>query len=901
MSDFSEKYNNDFFKDYFFVEKISAQKLYAIINCDDAVLNVRKWWEDQNFTTQFGETISCEKQHLQNMLDSVTKNKKTGNLEITVQYFSRKNYGRIYPKNGMSLGMLRREIRHYLCDDLYYDVDMINAHPSIAVGLCEMWDIDCVDLESYVVNREKKLTQYMKHFGILRCDVKTMFCSMLNGGSWQSAIKNIKGMDYKIKKSKATKYLDDFKTDCMIVCKEFKKKIHPKMYNEITNHKTLKRAKNRTFISIFLQIYEEKILRLLYGLLEEYNLVKMGNSRCVLCHDGAMIEKTSFDGKHIDIYSFIEELNELVKEEMGFKCDFKLKEFDEKNKIKMILDKHIKKQKKENKEFVDPHAEYVDPWVAKYNIWKSDKVEPTDKALAHLYYDMNKTQFVVCNNKLYKKNKSGLFQHTTKEGMRKMYNSHLEDFIKFEENNCSKFHKFVQVLNEKFYVEDPGKKGDETKYMLLKECDEIRKELKLAGETLNKQKKILLSKLNNNTGIKHIVATLVPMYDDDDFSEKLDLEPNLLGFNNGIIDLESKNIFEVRNATGGEYVSMTCGYDFYVNEAVKKDSQAVYNLINEMFEDETVTNFVVLTIAKCLKGCNNTEEFASFWLGDGGNGKGLLTTFIHKAFGDYFYPLSYTVFTHINTNTDNRSVELYEARKKRYYAISEPAKKLPFNTDTFKAWTGKDAITCRNNNAKKMTQFIPSPSTFQANHYIEFEGDTSGESMIRRIKAIIFPYLFKTIQEFDKKNSKHKIQDSTWKAKCSEDRYKRAFMFLLLTYYKKYQENGLTIPEKVCEYSKEYTKHIAPDKDWFDNNLVKDNKNGHNIRVKLLLEEFREETKSSWQLKQFIQKLEEYGFELDNGRAYSLCGEYQVGGNSTKYVKNVKYMGLVCESDDEEE
>ena len=143
-----------------FVEKVSAQKLWAIINCDEAVIHTKKWWEDQAFTTQYGDTISCEKEHLKNILDTVKRNEKNGDLEITTQYFSRKQYGRVYPKNGMSLGMLRREIRHYICDDIYYDIDMINAHPTIALGLCEKWGIDCKALESYVNNREDKLNKY---------------------------------------------------------------------------------------------------------------------------------------------------------------------------------------------------------------------------------------------------------------------------------------------------------------------------------------------------------------------------------------------------------------------------------------------------------------------------------------------------------------------------------------------------------------------------------------------------------------------------------------------------------------------------------------------------------------------------------------------------------------------
>ncbi len=895
----TKKFKNEFFKEYFFVEKIDAQKLNAIISCDEAVLHVKKWWQDQGFTTEYGDTISNEKEHLQNILDSLKKNKKNGDFEMTVQYFSRGKYGRVYAKNAMSLGMLRREIRHYLCDGIYYDIDMVNAHSTIAVGLCKKWDIECPAIIDYVKKRRTKIKDYKAYFNIERADVKTMFCSMLNGGSWRSFIKKKKDTDYIIEESESTEYLDSYMADCKHICDEFSKKVPKSMYEEITKNKSLKRAKKRTFIAVFLQIYEEKILRLLYGLFEEMNLINMGYAKCVLCHDGAMIQKSIFDSKRIDIHDFIMELNDLVEEEMGFRCDFKLKDFDEKNAMEEILKNHIEKRKAEGKEFIDPNGEYIDPWVAKYGIWKSDIVEATDTDLANLYFKNNKSQFVQCHKKLYKKNICGLFQRTENEGLRQDYCKHLKEFIDFETKKSSSLVDFSKVLHEKFFVKNDDDEDKKEKYISVSKCSIIKEQLAACILIIKKNKNSLLHTLKNNKGLKDITATLVSMYNDDDFAEKLDIDPKLLGFNNGIIDLDSGNIFEVRNAQEGEYVSMSCGYDFYVDDIVKKNAEIIYKLINEMFESEKVSKYVLKEIAKCLKGGGNIEERANFWLGGGGNGKGLLMAFIEYVLGDYFYPLSYKIFTHIKE--DNRSVELYEARKKRYCSVSEPAKKFQFNSDTFKLWTGRDPVNCRNNYDTKMTKYVAPPTTLQANHHIQFDGDTSGHSTIRRIAAVDFIYSFMKESEYDKNNPLHKRRDNTWKDKCKEDKYKRAFMYLLLQHYEDYKINGNPMPELVKKYSKEYTKYISADKEWFNNNLVKDDVNGKNIGVKNLLNEFREDTKNTWKMKHFCDKLEEYGYVLANGRAYSLCGEYQVGGNSTKYVKNVRFTGREDDDSDNED
>ena len=40
-------------------------------------------------------------------------------------------YGRRFSKNGLSLALLRKEVRHTMCKDYYIDFDMKNAHPEI--------------------------------------------------------------------------------------------------------------------------------------------------------------------------------------------------------------------------------------------------------------------------------------------------------------------------------------------------------------------------------------------------------------------------------------------------------------------------------------------------------------------------------------------------------------------------------------------------------------------------------------------------------------------------------------------------------------------------------------------------------------------------------------------------
>jgi len=86
---------------------------------------------------------------------------------ISVKYFYDKNkeIGRVYPEKSLSLCSIRREIRHHLSKDLYYDIDMVSAHPTIAN---EVFEKKYTHLNDYVCNRNvwfEKLCNEVKKKG----------------------------------------------------------------------------------------------------------------------------------------------------------------------------------------------------------------------------------------------------------------------------------------------------------------------------------------------------------------------------------------------------------------------------------------------------------------------------------------------------------------------------------------------------------------------------------------------------------------------------------------------------------------------------------------------------------------------------------------------------------------
>jgi len=62
--------------------------------------------------------------------------------------------GRLYTKGGLGLQQLIGSIRGLICDNIYYDIDIKNAHPSFLEQLFNSFDIISPLLSEYNKNRE---------------------------------------------------------------------------------------------------------------------------------------------------------------------------------------------------------------------------------------------------------------------------------------------------------------------------------------------------------------------------------------------------------------------------------------------------------------------------------------------------------------------------------------------------------------------------------------------------------------------------------------------------------------------------------------------------------------------------------------------------------------------------
>jgi polyhydroxyalkanoate synthesis regulator phasin len=274
-------------------EKINVRALRIIIdNWDD--LQVPGVWDGFDPAT------------LKRYLDKVRGD------EVPVKYaYSKeaKDHGRKYAVGGLSLQSLPRVVRHTISKDYYYDIDMINAHPSILLQYCEKNGYGCNHLKYYIDNRDKCLQEIMENNEINRDDAKQVLLSLLNGG--------IK--DYMNLKNKP-EWLNNFKTQITTIQKSISSSNDE--YIQKLRKECKKQNVNGALMNRILCDIEDEILMACVDYLKSKNI---NIKNIVLVFDGFMVLK---DLVKLD-EMFFNDLGDFVEEKTGYSVKFIEKEMNE--------------------------------------------------------------------------------------------------------------------------------------------------------------------------------------------------------------------------------------------------------------------------------------------------------------------------------------------------------------------------------------------------------------------------------------------------------------------------------------------------------------------------------------------------------------------------------------------
>lgn len=332
----------------------------------------------------------------------------------------------------------------------------------------------------------------------------------------------------------------------------------------------------------------------------------------------------------------------------------------------------------------------------------------------------------------------------------------------------------------------------------------------------DKSKKLMeiANKLKDCPFKENILKECRDLFYVEKFEEKLDSRCHLLGFENGVYDLE---VDEFREGRPEDYISFSTGINYIEYDADSYDMKAVKEFLAKVFTKADIRDYVMKVLASFMNG-NIREERFNIWTGSGANGKSKITELYESTLGDYCCKFPITLLTQKRAASNAATSELARAKGKRFACLQEPSEDEKLNIGLMKELTGGDKIMARAL-FKEPIEFKPQfKMILTCNHLPNVPSDDGGTW--RRIRVVEFTSKFK--ENPDPNNETEFLMDTDLSSKFED--WKEHFMALLIEYYKKYRVEGIFEPEDVLKCTKEYQRNNDNCLEFLEQEVEKDDR-----------------------------------------------------------------------------
>lgn len=371
------------------------------------------------------------------------------------------------------------------------------------------------------------------------------------------------------------------------------------------------------------------------------------------------------------------------------------------------------------------------------------------------------------------------------------------------------------------------------------------------------------------------------------FYKIIDQNKSLIGFENGIYDLDS---FEFRNGISSDYISLSTGYEYISHTSDSFQYIELFDLLCKILPDKDVRTFTLKSLASCLDGHIRDENFYIYSgkNSTGGNGKSTIMDLLLKTLGEYACVSPVSLMTSKRESANSANSALATIRNKRAVIMQEPESNEQIQAGVMKALTGGDRISTRELHSSQM-EFKPHAKFFMCCNKIPSISDIDG-GVLRRLKITEFVSRFveNPISDFPQNGIYEFKIDKDLKSKI--DSYKSVFMCILLDYYKLCKKDGLLPPEQVLHVTRKYENDNNIIKQFIDENITLGDKQDF-----ITKDELKNMFKSDSILKSSFGKFQSFQKQLETG----LCTEFKIDRKNVSKIHGWRIKVIDIDSDDD--
>lgn len=369
---------------------------------------------------------------------------------------------------------------------------------------------------------------------------------------------------------------------------------------------------------------------------------------------------------------------------------------------------------------------------------------------------------------------------------------------------------------------------DEINKCIDPEGDDCEKHTMYTNRVVNISKVII--KLKDSGYKDKIIKECKEYFYDKKFEDKLDSKKNLVGFENGVYDL-NKSVF--RDGLPDDYVTMSTGLTIPVRskpctiQDILEQSKDIenYHEINDGLDDfmkkvypkVDVLEYTLRFLSSCLSGEIQEEKFY-FWTGSGGNGKSKLVELIDHSLGEYSGSLDVAFLTSKRGCSSSASPELENVKNCRFVSMSEPEKEDVVYSGKLKQMSGGDKMTSRGL-FKDTKRFKPQfKIILMCNDLPKLAGNDGG--IWRRIEVVNYIAKFSDNPRPCEADPYQYLADEKLSSKLEE--WKLLFMIKLLEKYTIYCVEGTNPPKEVKNSTMKYRSSNDIIANWIDDCVIED-------------------------------------------------------------------------------
>lgn len=135
--------------------------------------------------------------------------------------------------------------------------------------------------------------------------------------------------------------------------------------------------------------------------------------------------------------------------------------------------------------------------------------------------------------------------------------------------------------------------------------------------------------------ITNVLKASTPIFKQSDFETNLDSNKHLIGFDNGVYDLDQK-IF--RHGLPTDYITYSTGYP-YTPEEDPDVKTKIAQLLHSITNDPQSASTIMTICANMLHG-HKSRSARGPWLVSGRNGRSTLSRLLSLALGDYYHDIT---------------------------------------------------------------------------------------------------------------------------------------------------------------------------------------------------------------------------------------------------------------------